>query len=663
MGMSSSQARLLSLTARMHDIEYRAQRLEAQKLQLANESDKAYSDYLVALDAKKVQLKTIDKNGSITPIDATYQNLIDNGYTVTFKGFGFGLDHDVYENFVTATHNKTQFTDGNREYFAALQTNKTTPVATSGSLLAQGDDGYYEVYTSKQLAEILNESHNGIKVRLMSDVSMSGVSYEMHNLNGSVFDGNGHTISGLTKSLFNYIQSGSTVSNLNISGNIVTDAANDNGLGLFANKVKSSTIKNVSATGSVRASDSSDVGGFISSISDSIIQNCSANVNVTGESFVGGFVGYVDNSSIENCSSSGDVYANMRAGGFAGTLSNVSVKNSSSSCNITVDSTMFPAEWGYNESGNWVLISGHHPDSGGFVSFFNGGVIENCVARGSLTDLSGVSEDLSDDRNKPSIIAGFMAIGYGTIKNSDSYVDVTSTHTTHVSGFTSNYNNNPLTVEHCNYYGTTSINYNHPSNSSFATGVNSAIDIKDCYTADNNFDFAKGDVSNQTTNASSPYTNLINVASPTIATTVQLGADADYWRAIYDNVMKVGADEVYDLSNQDPYGLNSHKNDSTWLTNLLTEGYCYLHKVDTNGDVYDTSVSTETMLIEVQDEVGLRKAEAKYEADMRQIDMKDRRYDTELAAVDAERNAIKQEMDTLKTVIKDNVEMNFKLFS
>ena len=48
---------------------------------------------------------------------------------------------------------------------------------------------------------------------------------------------------------------------------------------------------------------------------------------------------------------------------------------------------------------------------------------------------------------------------------------------------------------------------------------------------------------------------------------------------------------------------------------------------------------------------------------MRQIDMKDRRYDTELAAVDAERNAIKQEMDTLKNVIKDNVEMNFKLFS
>ena len=78
--------------------------------------------------------------------------------------------------------------------------------------------------------------------------------------------------------------------------------------------------------------------------------------------------------------------------------------------------------------------------------------------------------------------------------------------------------------------------------------------------------------------------------------------------------------------------------------------------------IENTSVSTETLVHEVQDEIGLRKAEAKYEADMRQIDMKDRRYDAELAAVDTERNAIKEEMETLKNVIKDNVEMNFKLF-
>ena len=81
-----------------------------------------------------------------------------------------------------------------------------------------------------------------------------------------------------------------------------------------------------------------------------------------------------------------------------------------------------------------------------------------------------------------------------------------------------------------------------------------------------------------------------------------------------------------------------------------------------SGD-YETSISTNTGLQEVSDEVELRKAEAKYEADMKKIDNKDRKFDTDLAALDTERNAIKQEMETLKTVAKENVERTFKLFS
>ena len=47
---------------------------------------------------------------------------------------------------------------------------------------------------------------------------------------------------------------------------------------------------------------------------------------------------------------------------------------------------------------------------------------------------------------------------------------------------------------------------------------------------------------------------------------------------------------------------------------------------------------------------------------MKRIDMKDRKFDQDLAAMETERNAIKQEMETLKTVAKDNVERTFKLF-
>ena len=78
---------------------------------------------------------------------------------------------------------------------------------------------------------------------------------------------------------------------------------------------------------------------------------------------------------------------------------------------------------------------------------------------------------------------------------------------------------------------------------------------------------------------------------------------------------------------------------------------------------HQTSVSTATGLQEVEDTKEIKKAEAKYEADMKRIDMKDRKFDQDLAALDAERNAVKQEMETLKTVAKDNVERTFKLFS
>ena len=111
----------------------------------------------------------------------------------------------------------------------------------------------------------------------------------------------------------------------------------------------------------------------------------------------------------------------------------------------------------------------------------------------------------------------------------------------------------------------------------------------------------------------------------------------------------------------------------TVLTNLINSGDVTIVARDKDGvfkqesapdfDIYETSVSTNTGLQEVTDEVNLRKAEAKYEADMKRIDLKDRKYDTDLAALDTERNAIKQEMDTLKTVAKDNVERTFKLFS
>ena len=80
MGMSASQARLLNLTGRMHDIEYKAQNLEAQKLQMANESTAVYQEYEDALNKQKIQLKSVGSDGTAVYKDVTGTDLVGAGY-------------------------------------------------------------------------------------------------------------------------------------------------------------------------------------------------------------------------------------------------------------------------------------------------------------------------------------------------------------------------------------------------------------------------------------------------------------------------------------------------------------------------------------------------------------------------------------------------------
>ena len=72
--MAASQARLLTITNRLHDVEYKAQNIEAQKIALATQKDDLYQEYNDALDAKKIQVKFND--GATTKyVDANFSTL------------------------------------------------------------------------------------------------------------------------------------------------------------------------------------------------------------------------------------------------------------------------------------------------------------------------------------------------------------------------------------------------------------------------------------------------------------------------------------------------------------------------------------------------------------------------------------------------------------
>ena len=77
MGMSSSQVRLLALTARLHDVEFQAQSIQHSKMQLADSADAAYNEYVAALDETKYQMEVFTGT-EFQFQDVTYQAMISS---------------------------------------------------------------------------------------------------------------------------------------------------------------------------------------------------------------------------------------------------------------------------------------------------------------------------------------------------------------------------------------------------------------------------------------------------------------------------------------------------------------------------------------------------------------------------------------------------------
>jgi len=80
MGLSASQARMLSLTARLSDLELRAQTIENSKIRLSDESAAASKKYSDALDKQTMKVYSgLQSNGTSSYITATAANLTTYG--------------------------------------------------------------------------------------------------------------------------------------------------------------------------------------------------------------------------------------------------------------------------------------------------------------------------------------------------------------------------------------------------------------------------------------------------------------------------------------------------------------------------------------------------------------------------------------------------------
>lgn len=94
MGMAASQARLLTITARIHDVEYQAQSIQNAKVQLATQSDQVYNEYLEALDATTLTISTIGSDGAKSTITANFNNLFSHNRVRPSDGSEYALHND-----------------------------------------------------------------------------------------------------------------------------------------------------------------------------------------------------------------------------------------------------------------------------------------------------------------------------------------------------------------------------------------------------------------------------------------------------------------------------------------------------------------------------------------------------------------------------------------
>ena len=204
----------------------------------------------------------------------------------------------------------------------------------------------------KNIAKLVNDGNTGIDITLTGNITLTGewtpIGTKSQPYTG-IFDGNGHTITGLT----------------------VTTS--DRYVGLFGCIGSGGKVKNVKLEGVKIESDNgtSDVGG-VAGWSYGNIENCSVSGSVSGSGMngvAGGVVGYQSGGFLTGCSSS----ATVNAGGVAGGVAGLTDRGATlTACYATGDVTLESI----NSGGNFV---------GGVVGVNTSCTLKACYAWGNVT--------------------------------------------------------------------------------------------------------------------------------------------------------------------------------------------------------------------------------------------------------------------------------------
>lgn len=187
------------------------------------------------------------------------------------------------------------------------------------------------ISTPEQLVRLsqdctLDAYSRNLTVLLTADIHLTGAGFQPIPIFCGVFDGNGHTVSGLTVEgrgsdlgFIRYVEAGAVVKDLTLQA-CVRPEGSQTGIGGVAGQ-NEGTIENCTVSGLVEGGE--EVGGIAGrNLESGLIRSCSNQAAVTGSTRTGGIAGY-NTGVLQGCRNEGavNITENEKAtdtGGIAG---------------------------------------------------------------------------------------------------------------------------------------------------------------------------------------------------------------------------------------------------------------------------------------------------------------------------------------------------------
>lgn len=128
-------------------------------------------------------------------------------------------------------------------------------------------------------------------------------------------------------------------------------------------------------------------------------------------------------------------------------------------------------------------------------------------------------------------------------------------------------------------------------------------------------------------------------------------AQATFYDALFNQICKQGWSE------------NEKITESGYLQQMLQNGMLFISKMKDDGYYYQGNYATDPYIKEISDETAIAQAESRYTTEKAKLNTKEETLDLKMKNLDTEISSLTTEYDTVKNTISKNIEKSFKRYS